>query len=297
MKSFIFLLIFILSLSLAAPKPAFAQAQLDKVLLLQQIEILKHEIEVLKSLVLSLNSRKVPIADAFIAVRLSDNKVLLERNLNQVHSIASITKLMTSVVALENIASNQEITLTQAMLEPLGHSPSLFLGLNIGAENLLKAALIQSSNDAAEALTFFVGKENFLSLMNQKAKELGMRNTVFIDANGLHPGNHSTASDIVKLMSYIYSQHPEILQITKNNDFWLPDATGRRLKFQNENNFYPLGEFIGGKTGYLVEAKQTIASVFNVNQEPIAIILLYSDNLQADVFAIINQLKNRSLAQ
>src|SRR3989344_2970882 len=233
MKSFILLLIFILSLSLATPKSALAQTQPDKTLLLQQIEILKREIEVLKSLVLSLNSRKVPSADAFAAIRLSDNKILLGKNTDQVHSIASITKLMTSVVALENIASNQATVLTQEMLEPLGHSPSLFLGLNISAENLLKVALIQSSNDAAETLTFFTGKQNFLTLMNQKAKELNMQGTVFIDANGLHPGNHATVSDIVKLVSYIYNRHPEILQITKSNDFWLPDATGHRLKFQN----------------------------------------------------------------
>ncbi len=290
MKKFFLLLVIILAFSLAIPKPALAQAQPDRTLLLQQIEILKHEIEVFKSLLLNLNLRQQPGAAAFSAVRLSDSKILLEKNSNQPYPIASVTKLMNAVIVSENITRGQTITLTGDMLKPLGQSPTLFTGLNISVENLLKAALIQSSNDAAEALTFFVSKQNFLALMNQKAKDLGMQNTVFADPHGLSSANRSTASDLVKLMSYIYNQRPEILQTTKNNDFWLPDATGRQLKFQNVNNFYPLSEFIGGKTGYLIEAKQTLASVFNINGEPTAIILLYSDNRQADAFAILNQL-------
>ena len=167
-----------------------------------------------------------------------------------------------------------------------------YLEENISKEDLLKAALIQSSNDAAEALASFQSKATFLALMNQKAKELGMQNTVFFDPHGLNSANRSTTSDLAKLVLYVYKQHPEILQITKDNNFWLPDSMGRKFKFQNVNNFYPLGEFVGGKTGYLVEAKQTIASVFNINGEPTAIILLYSDNRQADIFAIMNQVKN-----
>jgi len=57
------------------------------------------------------------------------------------------------------------------------------------------------------------------------------------------------------------------------------------------NNFYPLAEFIGGKTGYLPQAKQTLASIFDVNGKQIAIVLLYSSNRQADVFSIIKQIK------
>ena len=177
------------------------------------------------------------------------------------------------------------------MLEPLGHSLTLFLGLNISAENLLKASLIQSTNDACEALAYFLGKEKFLDLMNQKAKELGMKNTVFSDVHGLSPTNRSTAADLAKLISYIYKEHPEILHLTRDNNFWLPDSTGRLLKFQNVNNFYPLRGFIGGKTGYLAQAKQTLASVFRLNEKPVAIILLYSDNRQADTFTILNRLK------
>jgi len=285
------LLFIILTFFLIVPKPVEALTKTERALLLQQIEILRQEIWLLQSLLFNLRLQQEVTAASYLAVNLSDNSVILSKNANQSYSIASLTKLMSVVVASEHIEKSQTITLTEKMLEPLGHSPSLFLGLNISAENLLKASLIQSTNDASESLAYFLGKEKFLSLMNQKAKELGMENTFFSDTHGLNLANRSTATDLAKLVAYIYEQHPEILEITRDNNFWLPDTTGRLLKFQNVNNFYPLPGFIGGKTGYLPQAKQTLASVFRVNEKPVAIILLYSDNRQADTFTILNRLR------
>lgn len=284
-------LFIVLTFFLIVPKPVEALTQTQKALLLQQIEILQHEIQLLQSLLSNMRLQEEISAASYLTVSLSDNSVLLSKNANQPYPIASLTKLMTAVIASEHIEKSRTITLIEKTFEPLGSSPSLFLGLNVSAENLLKASLIQSTNDAAEALTYFLGKEKFLNLMNQKAKELGMTNTVFYDAHGLSPANRSSATDLAKLIAYIYQQHPEILGLTRDNNFWLPDAAGRLLKFQNVNNFYPLREFIGGKTGYLPQAKQTLASVFRVNEKPVAIILLYSNNRQADTFTILKRLR------
>lgn len=288
---FLLFCILLLDFSPIASKTAKASDQTERMKLIQQIQILQQEIQHLQALILSLQSQQEITAASYLAVNLSRNSVVLEKNTNQPYPIASITKLMNAVVAFENIDTDQTITLTEKMLEPLGYSPSLFLGLNVSANNLLRASLIQSTNDASESLTYFLGKGKFLELMNQKAKELDMANTVFFDAHGLNPANRSTATDLAKLLAYILKNHPEILSITKDDNFWLPDPTGRLLKFKNLNNFYDLPEFIGGKTGYLPEAKQTLASLFNVNNEPVAIILLYSSNRQSDTFKIINQLK------
>ncbi len=293
MKYKIFLLLFSILLFiflLLGPETTQASNQTERELLLQQIEILKQEILLLQTLFSNLQSRQEITAPSYLVVNLSDNSIVLEKNSSQSYPIASITKLMTTVIAFENIDTEQTITLTEEMFEPLGHSPALFLGLNVNAENLLKASLIQSTNDASEALTHFLGKGTFLTLMNQKAKELEMTNTVFYDVHGLNSANRSTAQNLAKLLLYIYKNHPEILSITRDNNFWLPDSTGRLLKFQNVNNFYPLSTFIGGKTGYLPEAKQTLASIFNVNGDPVAIIILYSNNRQADTFAILRKL-------
>lgn len=258
----------------------------------QQIEILRYEVFVLQSLLTNMRSQQGISANSYIAVNLADNKVLLQKNPDQPFPVASITKLMSVVIALEKIPPEREITLTPEMLKPLGQSPVLYPGLNISAQNLIKASLVQSVNDASESLSYFLGKSNFIALMNQKAKELGMTNSIFYDAHGLNPLNRSTASDLVKLLNYIYQNHPEILEITKDNDFWLPDASGHTFKFRNINNFYPLPYFLGGKTGFLLETKQTLAAVFEVKEKPVAIVVLYSNNRQSDIFAILRILSN-----
>lgn len=258
----------------------------------QKSQVLLQEVKNLKTLALSAKSTKKNSAQAYMAVDLSNNKVLLKKNPDQVHSIASVTKLMNAVVVAENIDGDKKITLTKKMLLPFGSSPTIFAGLNISAKNLLQASLTQSVNDAAESLSFFLGKDKFVGLMNKKAKELGMTKTVFADTNGLNVLSRSTAADLGKLLDYVYKKHPDILKMTKNNDFWLPDAKGQSYKFQNMNDFYSYAGFIGGKTGYLPEAGHSFAALFEINKKPVAIVLLHSTNYQADTFKIINQLKN-----
>lgn len=271
-------------------EPVLASEQDTKEKLLRQVEILKREISVLQSLLLNFQLRQDISASSYIALNLSNGSVVLEKNSFSPYSMASITKLMTAVVAIENISKEQKIVLAEEMLRPFGHSPVLYEGLSVSSENLIKATLIQSSNDAAEALVYSLGKQKFLELMNQKAKELKMENTVYYDAHGLSPKNRSTSSDIAKLLKYIYKNHPDILAVTKENNFWLPDPSGTQLKFQNVNNFYYLPYFVGGKTGYILESRQTLASVFKVNRDPVAIVVLNSGNRQADVFSILRKI-------
>ncbi len=263
----------------------------------QQIKALQAQIKSLQSLIANLKlQQEVPAssdvaAGSYLALDISNNTVISEKNAGQEYPIASITKLMNAVIAIENINPSQQITLTKAMLQPLGYSPSIFEGLRVSAADLLKASLIQSTNDAAESLAHFIGPEKFLDLMNQKAKDLGMHSTHFYDVHGLNIANHSSASDLAILLAYIYRNHPEILTMSKDNDFWLPDPKGRLLKFKNVNNFYGSPEFIGGKTGYLLQAKQSLASVFFLNGKTVAIVVLYSKNRQADTLGIINRIK------
>jgi D-alanyl-D-alanine carboxypeptidase len=264
----------------------------------QQIQDLQKKIQDLMSL---FSNTRIPetktingiAGDSYIAVDLSNNSVILEKNIDKSYTIASITKLMNSVVTLENINLAQTITLKEKMLEPVGYSPSLFLGLNVSAENLLKASLIQSTNDAAESLTYFLDEGEFLKLMNKKAEEIGMTNTHYYDVHGLNPQNHSTASDLVKLLNYINKNHPKILAITKDNNFWLPNPVGRLLKFANLNGFFGSSEFIGGKSGYLPEAKHSFASLFNIKGKTYAIVVLCSDKSKTDTSKIVDWIKKR----
>lgn len=283
------LLLLLLALTITVlPAKAFAFTERDR--LLRQIEIIKREISVIKNLIDNSTLRQNATAAAHIVIDLSDQTVVSEVNADLIRPIASITKLVSATVAIENIPQDKTIILTPEMLRPYGGSPVLIPGSIFTAEELIKASLIQSTNDASETLSFFMGRDSFVKLMNQKVAEIGMTDTVFYDAHGLNPANRSTARDLAKLMSYTLEHHPELLAITKSNDFWLPDPDGRSLKFHNVNNFYPLSNFIGGKTGYLPEARQTLASIFNVNNKPTAIILLGSDNRQADLFSILRKI-------
>lgn len=288
MKHKIFFAILLLTFLFPGVQPlrAYSYNELN-----QQIQAIYEKIQYLTTLLSNLKPQKEITAGSYLAINLSDNSIFLEKDINKPYPIASVTKLMNAVVAFENIDAKQKITLTEEMLKPLGYSPSLFKGLNVSAENLLKASLIQSTNDAAQALTYFLENKKFLDLMNKKAKELGMANTSFYDAHGLNPSNKSTASDLVKLLTYIYKNHPEILTITKDNNFRLPDITGKLLKFANLNNFYNLSEFIGGKSGYLPEAKETFASIFEIKGKPTAVVLLYSKSYKSDTSKIIDLLK------
>lgn len=261
----------------------------------EQVSILQEKIKYLQALIANLKLQKEILAESYLVMDISNNSVILEKNASKPYPIASITKLMNAVVSAENMKEDQSIILTQEMLKPQGYSPSLFLNLSVTVKNLLKASLIQSTNDAAESLSYFMGNDKFLSRMNQKAKVLGMNDTYFYDVHGLNPKNHSTATDLAKLLVYIKNNHPELFSITKDNDFWLPDPTGKMLKFKNLNAFYDLPEFVGGKTGYLKEAKESIASLFQLNGKMFAVIILTSPDRKADTLKITNWMKNNQI--
>jgi len=237
---------------------------------------------------------------SYLVVNLYNDSTLLEKNSKFRYSIASITKLMSSVVALENTDINEEIVITEEMLYPpeipllqrYGQSPFLFPGLSISGEILLKASLIQSANAATQSLTHLVKEDDFIDLMNKKAKELEMNNTVFHDAHGLNSNNLSTTPDIAKLLYYIYENHPQILEITKDADFCPPNSLNSLLN-RNLTSLHQFPEFIGGKSGYLGSARNTFASIFEIDKEKYAVVIFYSNTPTKDMQKIFEWLKER----
>lgn len=224
-------------------------------------------------------------AKAILVSDLDKDTDLISYNIYRRWSLASITKLMTAVLALEEIGGNKEIVISETAVATEGDSGKLGVDELYKVDNLINLMLITSSNDAATALAEFYafGRENFIKLMNKKSGELGMSQTVFFDPAGLSPLNQSTANDIRKLMKYIEEAHPEILASTQPTDF-------KGLK--NINPFAGQANFLGGKTGYIEESKENLTSLFSVNEQRILIVVLGAENRFKETQELLSYLTN-----
>ncbi|MDD3292783.1 MAG: serine hydrolase, partial [Candidatus Pacebacteria bacterium] len=187
-------------------------------------------------------------ASSYYSVLIDNNeKVFFQRNVDEKNSIASLSKLMTAVIVLENYNLKDKIIISQKAVDTFGGVGNLKAGEIFSIDSLLKMTLIESNNDAAEALAEKIGRSNFISLMNKKAFELNMKDTNFINPTGLdfNESNISTIDDLKKLILYIIEKHPlisEILSISEINIHHKIETTNILL---NENNSY-----IWGKTGF-----------------------------------------------
>ena len=160
-------------------------------------------------------------------------EVLWKKNASKQYNLASITKLMTCLLAAEKLDLAEEVTITQAATEV------------IKAEDLVYAALLASANDAAKALAITVSgsEKKFVKLMNQKAKELGCKNTRFVTSSGVYNKNHySSAEDIVKIARAAFA-NPDVLRIAKVAEYTVP-ATNKTdaVTLKTTNLFLKGGE-------------------------------------------------------
>ena len=272
----------------------------EKTVLIEKLILLIEKINNFRWQMQKTDFQKGLTATSYSVIDISNDSIVLSKNIEKVYPIASITKLMSAVITLENINQEEEILLTSKMLSPYGYSPAIHLGKTISAKDLIKAALIQSTNDAAESLTYFLGEEEFITLMNKKAEELSMESTAFYDAHGLNYLNRSSAPDIAKLVLYIRENHPEIFEITREENFQLyGECVDSLCTFKNLNLFHKLTEFIGGKTGYLPtkadqqNAGQTFVGLFDFNEREYVIVLLNAKNRASDIEKISTWLKKR----
>lgn len=221
-----------------------------------------------------------PVAEGIIINKNLDNKsVFFQKQIYLEKPIASLTKLMTAVVAFENIDHNKIITLSPTAISSFGDFGDFKEGEQYKLIDLIKGMLVSSSNDAAVALAEQLSLKKFILLMNEKAKELKMTQTIFVDPNGLSPYNRSTANDLMLLTVYILERMPEIFSATKNSHLEIPELKSGKIKvIYNMNKFVENKNFIGGKTGFLLNLdKGSLISLFNYKDYIVAIIILDGD--------------------
>lgn len=214
---------------------------------------------------LSLDSKNV------VLYNMNDDNIIFEEKKDEVISIASLTKMMTSIVALENLELDKKVTITNEVFNNTeGLSMAGFkIGDKVTVEDLIYGALLPSGADACNALAIALGGEDdFVSLMNDKAKEIGMKNTSFMNVTGMDTEGHfSTVYDVSLLLKYAL-KNEEFKKIFETKEY----TTTNNLKLSS--SVKKIGEefnidtslILGSKTGYTDDAGLCLASTSYINE-------------------------------
>jgi len=222
------------------------------------------------------------LASASVAViDQATGDVLYEKNAGAVMPIASITKLMTAMVALDAQPSLTEtLTISEADIDTLkGTHSRLAVGTQLTREEMLRLALMSSENRAASALSrhYPGGREAFIAAMNAKARELGLTETRFLDPTGLTAQNVSSARDLVKMVGAAH-QYSLIREFSTSEEYEVALKGGRPHTFHNTNALVSSDNWSIGlsKTGYISEAGRCLVMQAWFNNKPTIIVLLDS---------------------
>lgn len=240
-----------------------------------------------------------------VVIENGKQKILFEKDSQKKYPIASLTKLITALVVFDlkdayNL--NDKVMISQEAVNQEGESKFMPLaaGEEFSVKNLLHIALLESSNDAAYALSQAVGIDRFVELMNEKAQEIGLDNTFFANPTGLDPDdikaptNYSTARDIAKLARYILENEPVIFEITSLRSWEVVDEKDRVRYFIPENTNKLIDEFsgiIGGKTGWTPWAKGCLLVLLKDSDNRYYInVVMGSDNRFGEMKEIIQKI-------
>ena len=230
-------------------------------------------------------------AEAYLAGDLDTGEIILGKNKDQRFPIASISKLMTAVISEDVYDKDKTAYISKKVLATYGKNGNLHLNEKIKIGDLIYPLLLESSNDAAEAIAEQSGRDIFIEKMNEKSKDLGLMSTFFSDPTGLSENNQSTALDLLKFAKYLKSNSPDILHITTKKSF-----SNKIHTWFNNSQFLNFQEYMGGKRGFIDESKQTALSVFSIpvsesGARNIGIIVLRSPDRYKDISNILSYLK------
>ncbi|MFW6209888.1 MAG: D-alanyl-D-alanine carboxypeptidase family protein [Patescibacteria group bacterium] len=215
-------------------------------------------------------------------------RALYQKNADEVLPLASITKLMTALVAYELVTENTEVAVPLSGIRQAGNS-GLAAGETLDAEALSQLALISSSNDAAYSLAASVGNllggeepiSQFVAGMNIRAEELGLatmsfKNTTGLDLSPSEPGAVGSARDVTFLMEHIINNHPEIISTTRIDNTRIYNREGAYHEAANTNPLVnDIPNLLGSKTGYtdLAGGNLTVAFDAGLNRPIIVTVL------------------------
>jgi D-alanyl-D-alanine endopeptidase (penicillin-binding protein 7) len=222
---------------------------------------------------------------------LETGQVVMSKNEDQVEPIASVSKLLTALTSLETINQYRDIVVDDASTQTYGHQGGLRVGESLPASELIYPLLLESSNDAAEVLARYYGRNQFIEQINNKAKAIGLTATKFEDPSGLSPKNVSTARDLAKLAHYLYQSKRFVFDVTAKRE----RSFGNHDWFNN-NKLVGTEGYLGGKNGFTDEARQTQVALFELplsefTKRKVAVIILKSSDRENDMAKLVDYLK------
>ncbi len=216
----------------------------------------------------SVSALELPIESKnAILYNLDENKILYEKNSEEEISIASLTKIMTAVITLENASLDQEVTITYEDFKGLYEVGASTAGFKyqdkVTVKDLLYGLLLPSGAEAAQALTRLIGKEKFYTLMNEKAESLGLSHTHFVNETGLdEEGHYSSVKDVAILFTYAL-QNETFKSIIESKSYTTTNGLTFYSTIERSKTRYNLDMdyLIGGKTGTTNQAGLCLASI------------------------------------
>lgn len=227
---------------------------------------------------LEINSRNA------VLYNLNDNEIIYEKNKDEITSIASLTKIMTTLVSIDKISDmNEKVTITSSMLKGLAEAHAAVAGLKVGQKvtynDLLYCLFLPSGADAARALSISLAgsEDEFVKLMNDKAKKLGLNKTIFTNTTGLDTaGQTSTVNDVAKLLMESL-KNDKFKEVFYAKSYTISDksitvystliSTAKKYKVDYSS-------FLGGKTGFTDNAGRCLASVGYDSENDITYLLV-----------------------
>lgn len=244
--------------------------------------------------------QKQALADdvSYIAADLENHFVFAENKSKEIRSIASITKLMTALISVEYINVEKEVTIDAAMLATTS-IPRLKEGERATVLDLLSLLLMESSNQAALAVTTPLGKNQFVKLMNEKASAIGMENSNFADTSGVLSANTSSVADLFLLAKYLYYNRSFVLHMSVGEENRAAYGLSKYRNIANLNDIPGVSGLVGAKTGLSSSAQDSMFAIFKVKIgteiRPIAIIVLGSDDAKRDVKTLLKYIEDNFL--
>ena len=216
-------------------------------------------------------------AHSYILMDSKTGRVLEGKNINERMLIASITKIMTAIIAIESGKLDDEIIVDDTILKSYGSGVYIEVGEKIKLRDLLYGLMLRSGNDAALMIAKFVSGsvDKFVVDMNNKANELGMNNTNFVNPSGLDnsdDGNYSTSYDMALLTRYAM-KNSDYKKIVSTKEYKI--VTNKKTYiWKNKNKLLRYEYVTGGKTGFTEKARRTLVSTAKKNNIELIVVTL-----------------------